>query len=199
MQSPREIVNECASAVHQAVLKPAGYRKSGFNWVLADDWTRIINLQLSRWSSAEEVQFTLNFGVFIPELHRIAQRPPRGEPLKEPDCVIRARFGSLTPSRLDHWWKVDSGTNISDLINDVTGALITYGLPWFASLIDYQSVAAEYERQKDFFMAGIAYHLSGQDSLAAERIQFAIEKANKHFKPRAISIAKQLDLIQIIG
>ena len=154
MKPPREIVNECASAIHQAVLKPIGYRKSGFNWTLGNQWTRIINWQLSRWTSVDDVKFTLNFGVFIPDLHRIAERPQRDQPLKEPDCVIRARYGSLTPSRLDHWWKVDAFTDPAELIRDVTGAVVTYGLPWLASLMDYSAVAAEYEKQKDFFYGG---------------------------------------------
>lgn len=196
MKPPREIVNECASAINQAVLKPIGYRKSGFNWTLASEWTRIINLQLSRWNSADDVQFTLNFGVFIPDLHRIAERPPRDQPLKEPDCVVRARYGSLTPSRLDHWWKVDAVTDPAELIRDVTAAAVTYGLPWLDSLGDYSRVAAEYEKQKDFFMAGLSYHLAGQKLLAIERIKVAIEKANHHFKPRAIRIANQLNLIE---
>jgi hypothetical protein len=196
MKPPREIVNECASAIHKAVLKPIGYKKSGFNWTLAGEWTRIINLQLLRWNSADEVQFTLNFGVFIPDLHRIAERPPRDQPLAEPDCVIRARYGSLTPSRLDHWWKVDAVTDPAELIRDVTGAVVAYGLPWLASLADYSSVAANYERKKDLFMAGLAYHLAGQEALATERIKVAIEKANTHFKPRAIRIANQLNLIK---
>lgn len=196
MKSPRQIVNECASAVHQAVLKPLGYRKSGFTWTLADEWTRIINLQLSRWNSAEDVQFTLNFGVFIPDLHRIAERPQRDEPLKEPDCVVRARYGLLTPSRLDHWWKVDATTDPAELIRDVSGAVITYGLPWLASLVDYCSVAEEYRRQKDLFMAGLAHHLAGQNSLAIEAIKVAIEKANPHFKPRATRIANHLHLLK---
>ena len=46
-------------------------------------------------------------------------------------------------------------------------------------------------------MAGLAYHLAGQKSLATERIKAAIEKANPHFKPRAIRIANQLNLIEI--
>lgn len=194
MESPREIVNECASAVHQAILKPLGYRKSGFNWVL-DDWTRIINLQLSRWNSSEDVKFTLNFGVFIPDLHHLAERPLRNGPLKEPDCIIRARYGSLTPSRLDYWWKVNNAADPPELIRDITEAVVSYGVPWLASFVDYYSVAVEYERQKDLFMAGLAYHLAGQKSLAIERIKVALEKANPHFKPRATRIANQLNLI----
>jgi hypothetical protein len=196
MKSTREIVNDCATAIHQEVLKPIGFKKSGFNWTFADEWTRIINLQLSRWNSADDVQFTLNFGVFIPELHRLSERPCGDPPLKEPDCVVRARYGQLTPSRLDHWWKVDAKTDSADLIRDVTGALVTYGLPWLNSLVGYPSVAFEYDRQKDLFMAGLAYHLAGQQLLATERMKIAIERANSHFRPRAIRIADQLNLIE---
>jgi hypothetical protein len=194
MKPPRDIVNECASVVHQAVLKPLGYRKSGLNYVLASEWTRIINIQLSRWNSADDVQFTLNFGVFIERLHQLAERPvPPGE-LREPDCIVRARYGALTPSRLDHWWKVNSETDVPELIRDVTGALVSYGLPWLNSLTDYTSVAAEYERQNDMFMAGLAYYLAGEPTLARERMEVALAKANKLFKPRAERIAASLEL-----
>ena len=195
MKLPREIVNECASAVHQAVLKPLGYRKAGLNYVLANDWTRIINIQLSRWNSADDVQCTLNFGVFIERLHQLAERPtPPPGALREPDCIVRARYGSLTPSRLDHWWQVNSQTDVPELIRGVTGALISYGLPWLASLTDYTAVGAEYERQKDMFMASLAYYLAGQPALARERMEVALATANRHFKPRAERIAASLEL-----
>jgi len=194
MKSPRDIVNECASAVHQAVLKPLGYRKSGFNWVLANDWTRIINLQLSQWNSADDVRFTLNFGVYIERLHRLAERPTPSGALKEPECIVRARYGSLTPSRLDHWWKVNPQTDVPELIRDVTGALVSYGLPWFDSFTDFRSLGAEYDRQKDMFMASLAYYLAGEPGLARMRMEVALAKANKHFKPRAERIAASLEL-----
>jgi hypothetical protein len=194
MKPPPDIVNECASAVHEAVLKPLGYRKSGLNYVLADEWTRIINIQLSRWNSADDVQFTLNFGVFIERLHQLAERPAPPEVLREPDCIVRARYGSLTPSRLDHWWKVNSQTDVPELIGDVTGALVSYGLPWLNSLTNYTLVAAEYERQKDMFMASLAYYLAGEPALARERMSVALAKANKLFKPRAERIAASLEL-----
>jgi hypothetical protein len=194
MKLPRDIVNECASAVHQAVLKPLGYRKTGLNYVLANEWTRIINIQLSRWNSAEDVQFTLNFGVIIERLRQLAERPAPPGALKEPDCIVRARYGSLTPSRLDHWWKVNSQTDVPELIRDVTGALVSYGLPWLASLTDYRAVGAEYERQKDMFMASLAYYLAGQPALARERMEVALATATRHFKPRAERIAASLEL-----
>jgi len=194
MKLPRDVVNECASTVHQAVLKPLGYQKTALNYVLANEWTRIINIQLSRWNSADDVQFTLNFGVFIERLHQVAERPAPSGALKEPDCVVRARYGSLTPSRLDHWWKVNSQTDVAELIRDVTGALVSYGLPWLDSLTDYSAVGAEYERQKDMFMASLAYHLAGQHALARERMGVALARANRHFKPRAERIAAFLDL-----
>lgn len=194
MKRPRDIVNECASAVHQTVLKPLGYRKTGLSYVLANEWTRIINIQLSRWNSADDVQFTLNFGVFVERLHRLAERPAPPGALREPDCIVRARYGSLTPSRLDHWWKVNPQTDVPELIRDVTGALVSYGLPWLASLTDYMAVGAEYEKQKDMFMASLAYYLAGKPALARERMQVALATANRHFKPRAERIAASLEL-----
>lgn len=194
MKTPCDFVNECASAVHEAVLKPLGYRKSGLNYVLATEWTRIINIQLSRWNSADDVQFTLNFGLFIQPLHQLAERPTPTGALREPDCIVRSRYGSLTPSRLDHWWKVTPQTDVPEVIRDVTGALVTYGLPWLNSLTDYSSVAVEFERQKDTFMASLAYYLAGDHSVARERMKDALLKAHKLFKPRAERIAASLEL-----
>jgi hypothetical protein len=194
MNAPREILNECASVIHQAVLKPLGYRKSGFNWVLAGEWTRIINIQLSRWNSADDIRFTINFGVFIEQLHQLAERPRPSATLTEPDCIVRARYGSLTPSRLDHWWEVSSQTDVPELVRDVTGALVSYGLPWFDSFTDFRSLGAEYERQKDMFMASLAYYLADDLILARTRMAAALANANKHFKPRAERIAASLTL-----
>ena len=161
---------------------------------MANEWTRIINIQLSLWNSADEVQFTLNFGVFIERLHKLAERPAPPGALREPDCIIRSRYGSLTPSRLDHWWKVNSNADLPELVRDVTGAVVSYGLPWLDSLTDYRSVGAEFERQNDVFMASLAYYLAGEPILARERMEVALAAANRQFKPRAERIAASLEL-----
>ena len=80
------------------------------------------------------------------------------------------------------------------MIRAVTGALVAYGLPWLASLTDYRAMGAEYERQKDTFMASLAFYLAGQPALARERREVALATANRHFKSRAERIAASLEL-----
>ncbi len=52
----------------------------------------------------------------------------------------------------------------------------------------------EYERQKDLFMASLAYYLAGELTLARERMEIALDKAKKRFKPRAERITATLEL-----
>lgn len=189
METPQAIIKELASRLHSDFLRPRGFKKSAYTWRREDEWPKLINLQLSKSNTSEEARFTLNLGVFIPELHNAAgSYPVTGKPM-EPDCDVRSRIGMLLPSGTDKWWDVSPASNGARLFDKVSGDLMEVGLPWLEGLRDLPTVAETLMAQRNPFMAAIALKLGGRDDEATEAMTAAHAKANKLALPKLKRIA----------
>jgi len=69
MATPQDIIKAMVASLHQRHLKPLGFRKSGTTRIRPVEWKHVMNVQLSKWNSSEEAQFTLNLGISIEPLH----------------------------------------------------------------------------------------------------------------------------------
>lgn len=50
------------------MLKPLGFKKKENNFYLKlDTIGQIINVQISRWGNKDNISFTINAGIFVPE------------------------------------------------------------------------------------------------------------------------------------
>jgi hypothetical protein len=107
----------------QAKLRPAlkegGFRARGraFNSLTSDGLTEVVQLQMGRFDPPRTIpipglrenrygKFTVNLGVFVPE---VAERYGRGAPksfVQEYHCCIRTRLAVLGPERRDVWWDI---------------------------------------------------------------------------------------------
>ena len=189
MATPQGIIKAMASALHQRHLKPLSFRKSGNTWIRPGEWTQVINVQLSKWNSSTEAQFTVNLGISIEELHAASEGLPLKGTLKEYDCDVRARIGQLFPSKKDKWWQVTETTDSDQLADDVFARIDQFGLPWFDRLGDYSAVAAEFQDRKIPFMAALAYHLGGDAASAEAAMRQAEAESNRHFMPKLKQLA----------
>ena len=184
------VIKEIASSLHSTVLKPRGFKKNAFTWIRHDEWPKLINLQLSQRNTSAEARFTLNLGVYIPELHNASgSYPVTGDP-KEPDCDVRSRIGMLLPQGTDKWWDVSTATDCGSLFDEVSANLVEVGLPWLDGLRDYATAAAALMGQKNPFMAAIALKLDGREDEAAKAMMAAHAKANKLALPKLKRIAE---------
>lgn len=99
------------------VLRPLGFRKAGrtFNRSSPDGLTQVITLQirrpdpvppplLHREAPRPHDSFTVNLGVWIPEVSQYHLLAPRSRTIQEYDCHIRERLGLLLTPPLDTWW-----------------------------------------------------------------------------------------------
>src|SRR4051812_20433076 len=134
MATPQDLIKAMMSDFHQRHLKPLGFRKVGNTWVRSGEWPQVINVQLSKWNSSTQAQFTLNLGLFIKELHVASEGLPSKGDLKEYDCDVRTRIGELFPDKEDKWWKVTSGADAGQLADEVFAGIEQFGLPWFDRL-----------------------------------------------------------------
>lgn len=189
MATPQDIIKAMVVSLHQRHLKPLGFRKSGTTWIRPTEWKQVINVQLSKWNSSEEAQFTVNLGVSIDPLHAAAESLPLKGTLKEYDCDLRTRIGHLLPTKQDKWWTVKPDTAPDVLADDVFTNIANHALPWFEHLCSYEAVGREFLSQKIPFKAAIAYRLAGDGDSAATAMAQAIDQANPQVLPKLQRIA----------
>jgi hypothetical protein len=135
------------------LLGPCGFRKRAhrFNRPVADDGlVHVIALQLASHRGFEPPgslglmpayygTYTLNIGVYIPELARTP--PSQGGWVADYQCTIHQRIGTLLPGRQDTWWPVGS-VDAADVVLD---ALSTRVLPWLDRLASVEAILRIHE------------------------------------------------------
>jgi hypothetical protein len=128
------------------LLKPHGYIKAGrtFRRDAGEGVVQVVNLQMRtfaddapRGGMVMVDRFTVNLGIFIPELR--PETPTPDAPVQEYDCALRARIGFLMDPPHDHWW---------DLPGDAGEAMLRVmeerGLPFLQRFATRDGIIAEW-------------------------------------------------------
>jgi hypothetical protein len=116
------------------ILRPLEFKKTGHNFRRAlAHCTQVVNVQASSWSSAEELQFTVNMGVFYPEILALGpidgwKPSPSGPP--EYKCQLRARLSQFMPGGEGKWWTIHAGDDAAPVADELMDVFEAYGLPW---------------------------------------------------------------------
>lgn len=117
-----------------AALKPVGFRKKGNNFYRQlKDLGHIVNIQKSQWGSKNDIQFTINCGIFSPEYWRgLSYNEGKEVPEYpvEPSCLLRKRIGELR-HKGDTWYEVNEIADETNLIDGMKENIDQYILPWF--------------------------------------------------------------------
>ncbi|RUM16864.1 DUF4304 domain-containing protein [Rhizobium phaseoli] len=111
------------------LLKAHGFKRSGRNWHRADgeNWL-IVNVQASSSNFGENGKFVINLGVYVAAVAALAGEAPIDGKPKEYDSTIRERLGSLAYGE-DHWWAIESGSNLDLISADLVEKMLSVGLP----------------------------------------------------------------------
>jgi hypothetical protein len=168
------ILDEVVKAAIVPQLRPLGFKKAGRTFRRqAERCVQVLNVQASAWSSADELRFTINLGVFFPEVSELtgAQQPSAAGPT-EPQCQLRERIGTLLPERNDRWWELRVGSDPGHVIAEVREAVRAFGLPWLDA-----NMRMETAREKAWPRDAIAMCLAMNDrDEAHRRFALALEK-----------------------
>jgi hypothetical protein len=117
-----------------------GYRKSARNFRRQRErCVQVVNVQASQWGSANELSFTINLGVFYPEVHALktflAWQPSASGPT-EAQCQLRSRIGRMMPENRDVWWDLKNERDLGAVAVEVERVLRGYGRPWIEAVAD---------------------------------------------------------------
>ena len=151
-------------------LKASGFKKKARNFLLEQqDHTKVVNVQASQWNEGSEGSFTINLGIYFPEVaDAIDWFPVKNHP-KICDCTINKRIGVLMPGGCDSWWEISNDTDARTVQESILESWIQYGEPWISHVSDISKAKSELIKQKQYFQAaGIA--LVQNDRAEAKRL-----------------------------
>jgi len=118
----------------EPLMKDVGFLRRGqcFFREGPESWA-IINFQRSSKSDSVRILFTVDLGVAskrVCEFFGIQV----GEKKNIDTCQWRQRLGMLTPGGVDHWWSIDTETDIASLGSDLKCIIRDRGIPVIESL-----------------------------------------------------------------
>lgn len=103
----------------KAYLKPKGFRVRGRNFNRTSDngIVQVITLQMGRFDPPGTYRipwfreklhgfFTVNLGVFVPEVGRCSDLTATKSLIGDSDCCIRSRLCAIGSTKQDLWWKI---------------------------------------------------------------------------------------------
>jgi len=192
------------------VLRPSGFKRFGrtYNRTSADGLTQVINLQIHRpdpvppqlrdqQAPAMHDRFTVNLGVWVPEVALHHRPAPRSQHIQEYDCQIRCRLGQLSTPPADIWWPLqDSWTESAA---NALRLLESGGLPFLEQFGTRDGILAGWlDRAPDSrILLAIIEAVRGQLDRARDLLEAqvaATQNASHHHYVRAVASKLGLQL-----
>ena len=106
------------------LLKALKFKKRRLTYSYGfDELCWLVNIQKSQWNDQEESRFTVNCGVYIPNILSVYSN--NISELTSPSimhCACSARIGMLMPEKIDIWWTLTLGDSASvdeDIAQDI--------------------------------------------------------------------------------
>ena len=184
-------------------LAAEGFKRKGFHLHRkAGELFHAIQFQGSRWGSAAEGKFTVNLIVTSPDLYEAWIGP---FPLNPASALfpIQMRIGSLMTERSDHWWTVDSDTDISTLATEVAETIEDCAVRFFTA---YESNEKLLSQLRKGICPGCTAPLAAVvHALVANKLGYKVEALEAcrtalaksevpGFSKKVVSLAKKLGL-----
>jgi hypothetical protein len=190
MPTSQDIIKSVATHLHENLLKTSGFKKSGMTWNRGSPWVQVLNIQSDRNNTSASGHFTINLGIFVPEIQDVTEGPPvKGAP-KEYDCGICSRIGEILPSMQDFWWSTEMPWE--QLATQVLETTALFAIPWFDRVgSSMSSIADEFRRREEWLDASVAYALAGDKASANECIAHKLAYMNPAAVPKVRRVAER--------
>jgi hypothetical protein len=144
-----------ATSAVAPLLRKHGFKKqrNAFNRETEPGLVQVIGFQMGRHMppGTPEISgtrddlygaFTINVGLWFDEV--VERAKPKAKFVREPDCHLRQRIGSLLTDPADTWWKLDiADDGLVTLANEL---ISEYALPFLDQLDSREAVLAAWHR-----------------------------------------------------
>lgn len=189
-------IDEIINLELKALMKAKGFKKKARNFhkELDGGVFLLVNVQGSMYNDNQDARYTVNLGVFFPEIYEMVGFGNVATVPSIPDCSISKRIGHLKPEKTDYWWQLTPSSNLQQLATDLTASVEQYGLPWLQLNSSISDASAELKGQNPFTAAATAV-IEGNRTEAADIINKIISKGSAA-KSRAISWGKKYNLLE---
>jgi hypothetical protein len=138
-------------------LQELGFKSKGrtYNRLNTEGFTEVIGLQLGASDPPGTIYlpglnqnmyglFTVNLGVFIPEVHKFLNDWNLGSFIKEYNCCARIRLGAISRQTEDVWWRLARDENLFALILET---IEVSALPFFERISTREKFLSQYQHQ----------------------------------------------------
>jgi len=106
------------------ILKEHGFKENQLTFTRQfESIAFVIDLQKSRWNDKSGSQFTLNIGIYVPEVFSIYTNKMEPTKIRLEHCTLHIRIGMLDPSSKDIWWTLSENDSF-EVDNQISQELI---------------------------------------------------------------------------
>lgn len=162
-------------------LKREGYVKSARTFRKKLEYcTQIVNIQGSWTNIGEEGKFTINLGVYFPEVAVLHDMFSKKDKPLESDCLVNIRIGRLMPIPKDFWWEVSLKSNLDEIAKEINNTWLRYGKDWLDKHSNIQEAINFSLSRKNFFWASIFSIVQGDKNKAKNYLDQAIGDSINH-------------------
>jgi uncharacterized protein DUF4304 len=134
-----------------------GVRGRTFNRTTSDGLTQVVNIQMGASDPPGTThvpglrenlhgRFTVNLGVYVPEVAQRSGGGPAKSWVQEHDCCVRARLGSLGADGRETWWHARAD---DEVIAAMRRRLEEVGLPFLDRFATRDRILAEWDGRSE--------------------------------------------------
>lgn len=175
--SLQEVFKQIVKETISPLFKSKGFKKSGNNFAKAfPDFSWAVNIQLSRHNTKEELEFTINTGIYTDKLFGTLNEwePPKFP--REHEAVLRARISELK-GESDSWYKLTPESDLDKIKKQLQSDILFVIFPYFHQMQTIEDVIRELELREESgkfenpHHLTILYHFHGLNKMAQSRIK----------------------------
>jgi hypothetical protein len=131
MSEIAEKIDAVVKAAISPLLRQRSFKGKGRTFHrAAGDVIQVVNVQASADNLGSSGRFTLNLGLYFPQVEKLVDPERVQRRAKEYECTVRVRISKALGSTADLWWRIEADTNLQALGDEVAQVLATAGLPW---------------------------------------------------------------------
>jgi hypothetical protein len=134
MAEPGDVAFNSVLKAMNGIFRSHGFKRTGQSfWRQSADCWQVINAQKSVYSTAEQKDFTINFGICPKAVLEFSGRELEKPPLYY-TCPIRFRINRFIEGSKDKWWPVRDAASADSAIADIASLLNSKAMPFLDSL-----------------------------------------------------------------